>query len=60
VISFDLGIKYYLVTSEGEIVENPKTLYKYERKLAKLRENWLKNKKAVTVIKNTQKDSKAT
>jgi len=45
VISFDLGIKYYLVTSEGEIVENPKTLYKYERKLAKLQRKLAKKQK---------------
>jgi putative transposase len=45
VISFDLGIKYYIVTSEGEIVENPKTLYKYERKLAKLQRKLAKKQK---------------
>lgn len=36
VIAFDLGIKYFLVTSDGEIIKNPKTIYKYEKKLAKL------------------------
>lgn len=45
IISFDLGVKHYLVTSEGEVVENPKTLYKYERKLAKLQRQLAKKQK---------------
>jgi putative transposase len=33
IIGVDLGIKHLAVTSEGTYYENPKTLYKYERKL---------------------------
>jgi len=36
VIGFDLGIKDFLITSNGEIINNPKILYKYENKLIKL------------------------
>ena len=35
-IGFDLGIKEYMVTSDGEIINNPKILSKYEYKLVKL------------------------
>ena len=35
-IGFDLGIKEYMVTSDGEIINNPKILSKYEKKLIKL------------------------
>ena len=35
-IGIDLGLKDFLVTSDGEIVENPRILNKYERKLVKL------------------------
>jgi len=36
VIAFDLGIKEFLVTSDGEMIDNPKILSKYEYKLVKL------------------------
>ncbi len=36
VIAFDLGIKEFLVTSDGEMIHNPKILSKYEYKLVKL------------------------
>ena len=35
-LGFDLGLKEFLITSEGEVVDNPRTLYEYEYKLAKL------------------------
>jgi putative transposase len=35
-VGFDLGIKEFLITSDGEVVNNPKILYKYESKIAKL------------------------
>ncbi len=35
-ISFDLGIKEFLIDSNLNHIDNPKTLYKYEKKLAKL------------------------
>ncbi|MBF9253001.1 transposase [Pontibacter sp. 172403-2] len=34
-IGIDLGIKSFLVTSENQIVENPKNLYRYKRELNK-------------------------
>lgn len=36
VIGFDLGIREYMTTSDGEIINNPKILSKYEKKLIKL------------------------
>ncbi len=35
-IGFDLGVKDYLITSDGEVVNNPKILKQYEKKLIKL------------------------
>lgn len=35
-IGIDLGIKEFLVASDGNVIHNPKTLYKYQNKLAKL------------------------
>lgn len=35
VVGLDLGLKDYLVTSEGEVIANPKCLTKYERQLTK-------------------------
>ena len=35
-IAFDLGIKEFLIDSNLNHIDNPKTLYKYEKKLAKL------------------------
>jgi len=34
--AFDLGIKDYITTSDFEVIENPKILSKYEKKLIKL------------------------
>lgn len=45
VIGFDLGIKDFMITSDGEKIENLKTLYKYEKKLAKLQRQLAKKKK---------------
>ncbi len=44
-IGIDLGLKDFLVTSDGEIVENPRTLNKYERKLVKLQRQLAKKQK---------------
>ncbi|MBO5486414.1 MAG: IS200/IS605 family element transposase accessory protein TnpB [Eubacterium sp.] len=66
----DLGIKDLCITSDGRKYENPKTLAKYERKLAKLQRqlahkekrsnNYYKTKKQITLchekITNTRKD----
>ena len=35
-IGMDLGIKEFLIDTNGNHIDNPKTLYKYEQKLAKL------------------------
>jgi len=45
VIGFDLGIREYMTTSDGEIVENPRILNKYERKLVKLQRQLAKKQK---------------
>ena len=66
----DLGIKDLCITSSGKKYENPKTIKKYERKLAKLQRqlahkekgssNYCKKKKQVALyhekITNTRKD----
>lgn len=36
IIAFDLGIKEFLIDSNGNHIENPKTLYKYQKQLTKL------------------------
>ena len=43
-IGIDLGIKDLLITSDGDKFENPKTLYKYESKLAKEQRKLAKKK----------------
>ncbi len=69
-IGLDLGIKNLCITSGGEKYENPKTIKKYEKKLAKLQRqlahkqkrsrNYYKKKKQIAKcyekITNTRKD----
>ena len=69
-IGLDLGIKDLCMTSEGKKYENPKTIRKYERKLARLQrqlahkekrsKNYYKVKKQIALchekITNTRKD----
>jgi putative transposase len=69
-IGLDLGIKDLCITSNGRKYENPKTLRKYEKKLAKLQrelahkekrsQNFYKAKKKIAIchekIKNIRKD----
>ena len=43
-VGIDLGIKDLLITSGGDKFENPKTLYKYEKKLAKEQRKLAKKK----------------
>ena len=38
-IGIDLGIKEFAITSDGEMIENPKYLRKSEKKLRKLQKN---------------------
>lgn len=66
----DLGIKELCITSEGRKYENPKTIRKYEKKLARLQrqlahkekrsKNYYKTKKQIALchekITNTRKD----
>ena len=69
-IGLDLGIKDLCITSDGEKYENPRTIRKYEKKLAKLQrklshkekrsKNYYKQKKKLALchekITNTRKD----
>ena len=43
-VGIDLGIKDLLITSDGDKFENPKTLYKYEKRLAKEQRKLAKKK----------------
>ena len=43
-VGIDLGIKDLLITCDGDKFENPKTLYKYEKKLAKEQRKLAKKK----------------
>lgn len=70
-LGLDLGIKELLITSDKEHFENPKTLYKYEKQLAKLQRqlahkkkfsnNWYKQKHKIALlhekISNIRKDN---
>lgn len=70
-IGLDLGIKELLITSGKEHFENPKTLYKYKKQLAKLQRqlahkkkfsnNWYKQKHKIALlhekIANIRKDN---
>lgn len=70
-IGLDLGIKELVITSDREHFENPKTLYKYEKQLAKLQRqlahkkkfsnNWYKQKHKIALlhekISNIRKDN---
>lgn len=59
-LGLDLGIKELLITSDKEHFENPKTLYKYEKQLAKLQRqlthkkkfsnNWYKQKHKIALL----------
>lgn len=70
-IGLDLGIKELLIASDKKHFENPKTLYKYEKQLAKLQRqlahkkkfsnNWYKQKHKIALlhekIVNIRKDN---
>lgn len=44
-IGLDLGIKEFAITSDGEMIENPKYLKKYEKRLRKLQKDLSRCKK---------------
>ncbi len=44
-IGIDLGLKSFLITSEGETIDTPKYYARYEKKLAKLERKKAKKKK---------------
>lgn len=44
-LGFDLGISDFLIDSDGKKISNPKNLYRYERKLAKLQRQLAKKQK---------------
>ena len=70
-LGLDLGVKELLITSDKEHFQNPKTLYKYEKQLAKLQrqlshkqkfsKNWYKQKHKIALlhekITNIRKDN---
>lgn len=45
IIGFDLGLKQFMFTSDGEIIDNPKILYKYEHQLIRLQRQSAKKQK---------------
>ena len=45
VIAFDLGIREFLIDTNNNHIENPKTLYKYEKQLKKLQRQLCKMQK---------------
>lgn len=63
IIAFDLGIKEFLIDSNGNHIDNPKILYEYEKQLAKLQRQLLKkqvgsnnwNKQRIKVAKLYEK-----
>ncbi len=44
-IGIDLGLKSFLITSEGETIDNPKYYARYEKKLAKLERKYARKNK---------------
>jgi putative transposase len=70
VVGLDVGIKSFVVTSDGEVVDNPKHLYRYQHQLRKAQRSVSRKKKgssnrrkAVTKlamihlkVRNTRKD----
>ena len=50
-VGLDLGIKEFAITSDGEMIPNPKYLKKSLDKLAKLQtQNYLENQKVVQIV----------
>jgi len=45
IVGIDLGIKSLAVLSDGQVIENPKTLYKHAKKLRKCHKNLSRKKK---------------
>ncbi len=54
-IGFDLGIADYLITSDGEVVNNPKILKQYEDKIIKLQRQLAHKKKGSNRYKKQSK-----
>lgn len=53
-IGIDLGIKEFAITSDGEMIENPKYLRKSEKKLRKLQKDLSRCQKEVRTEKNVE------
>ncbi len=53
----DLGIKDLCITSKGKKYENPKTIRKYEKKLAKLQRQLAHKKEKPKLQQDQKKDS---
>ena len=56
-IGIDLGIKDLCITSKGKKYENPKTIRKYEKKLAKLQRQLAHKKREAKITTRLKKDS---
>ncbi len=44
-VGIDLGLKHFAVTSDGEKVDNPRTLEKYQRKIRRLQKDLSRKEK---------------
>ena len=45
VVGLDVGVKYFVVSSDGVVVDNPKHLYKYQHQLSKAQRSVSRKKK---------------
>lgn len=55
IIAFDLGLKEYATTSDGEVIENPRILIQYEKKIVKLQRQLAHKKKGSNRYKKQSK-----
>ena len=55
-VGIDLGIKTMAVVSDGQVFQNPRALYRYERKLAKLQKKLARQKLTSNRRKKTKTD----
>jgi len=54
-IGIDLGLKNFLITSNGEVISNPRTLSKYESKISRLNKRLAKKEKGSNNWKKVKK-----
>jgi len=53
-IGIDLGLKDFLITSDGEVIANPRIIKKYEKKIARLSRQLAKKEKGSKNFKKTK------